>query len=304
MFLVLLLKILPVYITVLLGFISGKLLKIDSPSIAKLLFYIVGPLVIFFGISQVHINPEILSLPFLTCLICCIMSTIVYYTSAFVFRDNTRNILAFSSGSSSMGFFGLPLALAMFDDNTVSIYLFCYVGMLIFENSFGFYLATQGIYTTKKCLIKLITLPAVYAAIAALSCSYFHITIPTFLSDFAVNIRGTYVILGMMLLGVAVANIKNLSIDWKLISLAVIIKYILWPALVIGYIIIDKLTFQLYDNDIYRALILIAIVPMSGTSIILATILNNNPDKIALMLLINTIIGLFYVPMMISLLLS
>ncbi|WDM85259.1 AEC family transporter [Ehrlichia sp. JZT12] len=303
MFFILLLKVMPLYITVLLGFIAGKFLKIDNPSIARLLFYIMGPIVIFFGISQTKINSEVLSLPFLTWFVCCIMSAVVYYTSALMFRDNTRNILAFSSGSSSMGFFGLPVALAMFDDNTVSIYLFCYVGMLMFENSFGFYIATQGIYTPKKCIIKLITLPAAHAAIIALIFNCLQIPIPTFLSDIAINIRGTYVTLGMMLLGIAVANIKIFNIDWKFISLTLIIKYVLWPVLIIGFIVLDKLTIQLYNNDIYRALILLAIIPMSGTGIILATILNNNPDKTAIMLLVNTIIGLFYVPMMISILL-
>ncbi|AHC39506.1 AEC family transporter [Ehrlichia muris] len=303
MFSILLFKILPLYITIFLGFIAGKSLKIDSPSIARLLFYIMGPTVIFSGISQTHINSEILSLPFLTWLVCCIMSAVVYYTSSFIFRDSTKNILAFSSGSSSMGFFGLPVALAMFDNHTVSIYLFCYVGMLMFENSFGFYIATQGIYTPKKCIMKLITLPAAHAAIAALVVNYFQLPIPLFIHDVASNIRGAYVSLGMMLLGIAVANIKTFTIDWKFISITLIIKYILWPVLVLGCIILDKLTIQLYNNDIYRALILLAIIPMSCTGLILATMLNNNSDKTAIMLLINTIIGLLYVPIMISILL-
>ncbi|CEI84949.1 permease [Ehrlichia minasensis] len=303
MFFILLFKILPLYITVLLGFIAGKFLKIDSPSVARLLFYIMGPIVVFSGISQITINSEILSLPFFTWFVCCIMSAVVYYTSSFIFRDSTRNILAFSSGSSSMGFFGLPVALAMFDNHTVSIYLFCYVGMLMFENSFGFYIAAQGAYTPKKCIIKLTTLPAAYAAIIALTVNYFKIPVPPFVSDVAINIRGAYVSLGMMLLGIAVANIKIFTIDWKFIFITLIIKYVFWPVLILGFIILDKLTLQLYNNDIYRALILLAIIPMSGTGIILATMLNNNPDKTAIMLLVNTTIGLFYVPLMISILL-
>ncbi|KJV69215.1 AEC family transporter [Candidatus Neoehrlichia procyonis] len=303
MFLILLLKVVPLYIISLAGFIAGKLLQPHSQTIAKLLFYIMGPIVVFFGLSNIIIDPSVISLPLLTWCICCIVSFIVYKVSALIFRDNTRNILAFSSGSSSMGFFGLPVALALFDNYTVSLYLLCYVGMLLFENSFGFYIATQGLYTVQQCIKKLLTLPASYSAILALIFSYFKIPIPEFLFHTAINIRSTYMVLGMMLLGIAVANIKVFRIDWKLIFLTIIIKYVAWPIFILGLIFIDKSTLRLYNHETYKALILLAVIPISGTGIMLATMLNYQPDKVAIMLLTNTIIGLFYVPIMISLLL-
>nr|CAD7415397.1 unnamed protein product [Timema poppensis] len=61
-------------------------------------------------------------------------------------RDNTRNILAFSSGSTSMGYFGLPIAMALFDEDSVSVYVVCYIGMALFENSLGFYIAANALF--------------------------------------------------------------------------------------------------------------------------------------------------------------
>ncbi|QXK92200.1 permease [Neoehrlichia mikurensis] len=303
MFLILLSKVAPLYVTILIGFTAGKLLNPHSQTIAKLLFYIMGPVVVFSGTSKITIDKAVISLPLLTWCICCIVSLLVYKVSALIFRDNTRNILAFSSGSSSMGFFGLPVALALFDNHTVSLYLLCYVGMLLFENSCGFYIATQGLYTAKQCMRKLATLPASYAIILALVFSYFKIPVPEFLLNTAVNIRSTYIVLGMMLLGIAVANIKVFHIDWKLIFLTIIIKYVVWPIFILSLIFIDKTITQLYYQDVYKALILLAIIPISGTGMMLATMLNYQPDKIAIMLLTNTVIGLFYVPLLISLLL-
>lgn len=93
------------------------------------------------------------------------MSLSVYYLSSFLFKDNTRNILAFSSGSTSMGYFGLPIAMALVDEDSVSVYVVCYIGMALFENSLGFYRATNGIYIAKECVLKLLKLPSLYGMI-------------------------------------------------------------------------------------------------------------------------------------------
>ncbi|MGN7661857.1 MAG: AEC family transporter [Anaplasma sp.] len=303
MFLTLMLKVLPLYTTILFGFVVGKFVKLEGVAISKLLFYGVGPVVVFFGICKIKITPEFVSLPFVTFIICCVMSLTVYRVSALVFRDHTRNMLAFSSGGSGMGFFGLPVAIALFDEETVSVYLMCYVGMLFFEQSIGFYIATQGLYTPKQCLKKLVVLPTFHSAVAALICNHFQVQIPEFLSRTFTDLTSTYMILGTMVLGITIANIKDFSINWKLIALTVLIKYIAWPLLVLLLIFLDRSGPCLYNSQVYQALILLAIIPMSSAGVILASMFNHQPDMAAMMLLVSTTVGLFYVPLMISLLL-
>ncbi|ACZ49631.1 putative permease [Anaplasma centrale str. Israel] len=303
MFFALTLKVLPVYTTILLGFIAGRVVKLDCATIGKLLFYSVGPTVVFFGILKINITPEFVFLPIITFVVCCAMSLIVYNVSSLVFRDHIRNMLAFSSGSSGMGFFGLPVAIALFDEGTVSIYLLCYVGMLFFENSFGFYIATRGLYTPQQCFKKLITLPTFHAAVAALLCNHFKVHMPEFLLRVSTDLASTYMVLGTMLLGISVANIKDFSINWKLMVFTVLIKYVAWPLLALLLIFLDRKGPCLYDSQTYQAFILLAIIPISSTGVILAYTTNYKPDVAAIMLLISTVIGIFYVPFMISLLL-
>ncbi|WP_339048359.1 AEC family transporter [Candidatus Mesenet endosymbiont of Phosphuga atrata] len=303
MFTALLLKVFPLYITMLIGYIAGKYLKADRNSISHILFYVMSPLVVLNGISTTELNIQVISLPILIWFIGSTISLIVYCGSALLYKDNTRNILAFSSGSTSMGYFGLPVAIALFDEKTIAIYIVCYVGMLLFENSIGFYIAANGIYTAKECLIKLAKIPSSYAMIAGLVMHCFDFSMPDFLFDFMTNIRSTFMILGTMLLGICVSNIKSFNIDWKLVFVTVITKYVFWPLVVLGLILLDKATLKLYSNNIYKALILLAVVPISGSGIIIANVLNYQPDRITIVLLISSIIGLFYVPLMISLLL-
>ncbi|MDB1135586.1 AEC family transporter [Candidatus Anaplasma sp. TIGMIC] len=302
MFSALLLKVLPLYTTILLGFVAGKFVKLDSATIGKVLFYIISPMVVFFGILKIKISPEFMSLPVFTFVICCVMSFIVYKVSALVFRDHTRNMLAFSSGSSSMGFFGLPVAIALFDEETVSVYLLCYVGMLFFENSFGFYIVTQRLYTPKQCAKRLFLLPAFHAAVSALLLNYYEVHIPLFLTGIAPSMTNTYMVLGMILLGVTIANIKDSSIDFKLITTTVLIKYVAWPLVILALIFLDRTGPKWYNSQVYQSLILLAIIPVSTTGVILASMFNYQPDRAAMILLISTVIGMFYVPLMISLL--
>lgn len=103
-----------------------------------------------------------------------------------------------------MGYFGLPIAMALFDVNTVSIYVVCYRGIMLFENNLGFYLAANGMYTPRECILKLFKLPCSYAMVLGFILSIFDIRIPGFLFDFMMNIRSTFVTLGMMLLGVCI----------------------------------------------------------------------------------------------------
>ncbi|QJC27224.1 permease [Anaplasma platys] len=302
MFLVLLFKVMPLYATILLGYIAGKLIKLDSATIGKLLFYVISPTVVFFGILKTEISPAYVSLPLITFLICCMMSYAVYKVSALTFRDHTRNMLAFSSGSTAMGFFGLPVAIALFDEDTVSVYLLCYVGMLFFENSFGFYIVTQRLYTPVQCAKRLAALPVFYTAIAALLLNYYKVQIPAFLTGTVAGMTNTNMILGTLLIGISIANIKDFSIDFKLVILTVVIKYLAWPLLMIGLILLDKIGPGWYDYQAYQALMLLAIIPVSTTGVILSSVLNYHPDRAAMILLISTVIGMFYVPLMISLL--
>ncbi|MDN5247839.1 MAG: AEC family transporter [Wolbachia endosymbiont of Tyrophagus putrescentiae] len=300
MFFALFLKILPIYIMIFTGYLAGKFLKIDRNTISQILFYLANPLVVLYGISHTKVNLQVISLPILIWVVGSVMSLMVYYISSFLFKDNTKNILAFSSGSTSMGYFGLPIAVALFDENTVSVYVVCYIGMVLFENSLGFYIAANGIYTKKECLLKLLKLPASYAMILGFTFSVFGIRIPTFLSDFMMNIRSTFITLGMMLLGVCIAQITSFRIDWKLALTTIVAKYIFWPLFILGIVLLDKHVTGIYDESIYKALVLLGIIPVSGSSIILANILNYQPDKVTLLLLISITVGLFYVPLIIS----
>ena len=302
-FVVLFSKLVPLYITGLLGYIAGIAFNTSREDLSKLMFFLLNPMIVFHGILHCEFSLQILSLPIVILIISCLMSFLVYTSTAMFFKDHMRNIIAFSSGGSSIGYFGLPVAMMLFDDSVVAKYIAGSLGMLLYENSFGFYMVARGKYTMRDSVMKFLKLPTMYAGVCAFILIACDVKSPEFFDDFMFNIRRTYTVLGMMMVGLGIAAIKKFKVNWLIVFMTFIIKYMLWPLIIFGVICIDKMYFNFYDDTIYRPLVVLAIVPISVSNIIVATVFKYNTDEISVVVLLNTLIGMFYVPAMVAIML-
>ena len=69
LFLAIFLKIIPLYVFAILGFVAGKYLNIDAKGIGKLIIYIIAPFVIFEAITHSNLSLSTFILPIITFLI-------------------------------------------------------------------------------------------------------------------------------------------------------------------------------------------------------------------------------------------
>jgi len=58
-------KLIPLYVTVALGWIAGRYLEASSRNIAGIMLYIVTPSVVFSGVMAAPLSTEVILLPFL-----------------------------------------------------------------------------------------------------------------------------------------------------------------------------------------------------------------------------------------------
>jgi predicted permease len=116
------------------------------------------------------------------------------------------------------------------------------------------------------------------------------------MDNFVTSMQGAYVVLGMMLIGFGISKISNFSFDYKFIALSFIGKFLVWPLVIVFLILIDYNILQIYNQEIYRAFILLSIVPIAANTVIFATVLNVHPDKVSSAVLFSTVFGLVYVP--------
>ena len=297
-FAVLLLKIVPLYMNICLGYIAGKVLEVNRETIARIMFYIINPIVIFNGVINTNLYRSVLALPLITFGISTCLCLFFYKISKNIWQDSSKNLMAFSAGSGNTGYFGLPVALLLFEEQGEGVYIMALLGITLYESTVGFYIFSEGIYSPLECFYKLIQLPSLYAFIGGLAINFSSMHIPELFVDFMSHIKGTYTVLGMMIIGLGLAGLREFKLDFKFLGMTFLAKFFAWPVIVLMVISVDLHLFGFFDENIYNALILISIVPLAVNMVILASLLQSQPEKAATAVLLSTLFALGYVPLM------
>ena len=73
--------------------------------------------------------------------------------------DATGNILAFTAGTGNTGYFGIALALIVFEPRVADIYIFTVLASFFYESTTGFYITAKGTFTARESLAKVLRLP-------------------------------------------------------------------------------------------------------------------------------------------------
>lgn len=290
----------PLYIYIIMGFIAGRMLKVKQESITQMLFYIVNPVVIFHNISIAKITHSLLVIPVVFFLMCSFMCLLFYYLGKKIWSDDTKNLLAFAAGTGNLGYMMLPIIYAVFGQELIVVFFLLVVGMSFYENTVGFYVSAAGKYTAKDSLIKVLKLPSIYSFLLAIIVSKLEIQLPESIGVFTKNISVMYSILGMMVVGLSVSNIQKLEIDVKLVGMCFLARFVAWPLLAFSLVLIDRYLLNIYTDKIHQMFMVVSFIPLGVNSLIVATILNNKPEKITSALVITTVSTLFYVPLVIK----
>lgn len=297
-FATLVLKLLPLYINILLGYVAGKYLHAQRDTISKILFYIISPLVIFSSVLRTELSTSILSLPFLIFTICSFICLLFYSIARRIWNDSTVNILAFAAGTGNTGYFGLPLAILLLSEQGEGIFILGMFGFILFETTMGFYICAKGTHSKQEVFRRLIRLPQIYAFMLGILFNLWHIIIPPVFNDYLVSIKGTFAILGMMIIGLSIANMTDFKLDKKFLSLAFLAKFVVWPLTVLLVIFTDHFFCQFYNDIEHQALILLSIVPLAVNTVVMSTVLNVQPAKAATAVLFSTLFAILYSPIM------
>ncbi len=289
------------YLCIAIGFIAARKFDIHGKSVSQLLFYFIVPLTFLYGISKTNMQPQYLLLPLFIFIIACTLCLIHYAIARRIYTDKSANILAFASGNGNLGYFGIPIAMLLFEPPIVGIYMMTIIGTMLFETTLGYYITTKGDFSTREAIIKMAKLPMLHGALIGLLLSLFQLSVPSFLEGFFIGIKGAYSTLGMMVVGIALAGVTSLKIDWRFITMAFIVKFIAWPLMVGGLILLDMHCLHLFSETVHHTTLLISFMPLAVNSVIFATLLNAEPEKMATALFLSTLFALLYVPLMISL---
>lgn len=299
--LALFLKLIPLYVTVALGWVSGRYLQASGKHIAGIMLYIVTPSVVFSGVMAAPLSPEVILLPFLVFGLSSVLGLVQLKLAKRVITDGSASIIPLCVGSGNTGYFGVPVALLLFGEEGLGLYIVCMLGTTLFENSVGFYLAARGRYDLKESLWRVVKLPSVYAFLAAVALNLSGYRIPDIFVPLFDNLRGAYSVLGMMIIGMSITSFRGLAGNIRFTGLAFFGKFVIWPLVAILFWWLDANILGIYDTAVHHAMFLISITPIAANTVVIATLLDTAPRQAAGTVLLTTLFALAFIPVMISL---
>lgn len=297
LFLLLLKNLVPLYILIAAGFVGGKYLRLDRHTLAGMAVYMFTPVVVFGFISDLKLKPEYAALPVIAYAISAIVGFGFLWIGRRIYPDNRANLLAMLASMGNTGYFGLPVALLLFDKNHVGIYMFMLLGITGFEATIGYYIASRGKFDVRASLLKLATFPSIYAMTAGLLVNVSGIHLPDLFYTYWTYFKGAYVITGMMLIGTALSAIRDFRPAPLFLLLSFAGKFLAWPLVTLLFVQVDAQWLHLFMPDIYRLLYLLALVPFAANIAAYSAQMDMRPEKAATTILLGTIFALFYIPL-------
>ena len=290
----------PLLILIALGYFAGKKFAVDTATMANIVIFIISPVVMFGAVARLPLQANYFLLPIAIFIFAALMTLGTSAIAHKVLKNNMANLIGMGSATANTGYFGLPIILALFDPSNAGLYLLMTFALTINESSFAYYVGARGKHTIRESFIKVLKLPTLYALVLGLAVNLSGVTLPVIFNTYWDKFAGSWTIIGMMLLGVALSKYK-LQINWTLLGSLSFTKFILWPAFMLGLALADQTWFHLYDPRIYKMLLVIGCVPVAANVVAYATHLDIKPGEAAVAVLITTLISVFYLPLMLYL---
>jgi len=301
LFFTLLLKIIPLYVIIAIGFWARRGLDVPKEPIAKLLIYVVAPAVVFLGTVEAGLKIELLALPIMFFVIGAVLMLITLLVSKHWWKDGTEKVAAFSAGTGNTGYFGLPVCLALIGDKALPVAVMATLGLIFYESTLGFYVVARSSHTAKDALNKVLRLPVLYAFLLGLSMNIFGFAVHDSIMSVMETLKGAYAPLGMMIIGLSLAGVQFAHhLDAKLTALTFFNKFIVWPMIFLGIIYLDKNYLHWFNDLVYMVFMIESITPIAANTVTYAAELKAHPEKAALIVFVSTLIALIYIPAVVT----
>jgi malate permease and related proteins len=284
-------NIAPLYLLVILGWIGGRFLKIDKNQVAIISIYLLTPVVMSTSVAQMSFSPYLLFLP----IILFSIATLVTFITAFIcknkFVPEEVNLMAATSGMTNCGYFGIPLAASVLPAEWLGGYILAIQGFVFHESLIALYLLFRTQLSPLKSLLKLFKMPAIWGVIIGIIFSLFSINFPESIIKLSDHIKSGYIVLGLMLLGIALSEIKHFSLDLRFLFVAYGLRTVLWTIFCYITCFIGS-NFLFWNEEINKIFLVIAVLPVATNSLAYASILKLLPEKIVILVLISTLLSM------------
>lgn len=297
----LLLKLLPIYVLVALGFIAGRWLGVKSQEIGRVLLFFLGPAVIFKGFLGADLGSALLLLPVGIFLLAAAVALATLVLARRRWTDGRERILAFSAATGNTGYFGIPACLALIGPQALPVVVMIIFGVVMYEISVGYYIVMRARVSVGGALRRVAAYPGLHAAWLGLLVNGLGLPLPPAVTDTVAMLTGAYSPLGMMIVGIGLAGVRPnraQGIDRAFLGAAFAAKFVLWPGLAALFIWLDRSVLGWFDATAHQVIAVESLVPLAAITVVHATLQEIHPERVSLAVGASTLAALLYLPLM------
>lgn len=280
--------ILPIIAVFAAGFILQRIRLLDVKSVSAVSIYILMPALVFVGLydaefdsSYVIVLIYIFVLFFLMVFLNKMLARVLKWPPA------TESASILSTGFMNSGNYGLPVVLFSIGEAALPYAIFIMVIQSLQNNFFGVYYASRSTSGMKQAWFNVLKMPTTYAAILAMLFQPLNVEVPEAIYSTLSMIGDACIPIMMIVLGMQLASIKSMKINWPVIVSAVTLKMAVAPFIAFLFV-------WLLDVDplIGVILIIISAMPTAATTTMYAIEFDTEPDLVSSITFISTVVSI------------
>ena len=283
-----------------LGFIAGRWLGVNLHSIARLLMYIIAPLVFLGAMIRLDFQPAYILLPVIAMALSYLITFGVYQCARLFWHDGMANLIGGASVNGNAIYFGLPVILALFGPAGVAVYLFMNLGPAINNFTLGYYLVARGKFSVRDSWIKLAKFPVIYAVVTGIGLNLSGVALGVVAEKYWNYASGSMVMLGMMMIGVGLSKIR--AVEFNIFQMLAFLgmRFLIWPLGALSLVMLDRHVFGLFGSQIHQMALIFSVMPIFGNLVAYASEHKLYPERAAAAVLISTLFTLIAIPVMLA----
>lgn len=289
-------KLVPLYLLVGIGFVLGRVFEVRGQDLGKLALFVLSPAVVFKGFVTANLHGALLVLPFAVFGLCSLVALSLQPIAGRFWRDGRERIASFTSGTGNTGFFGIPACLSLIGPEALPFVVMVSFGATAYENSVGFFTVARSEASVGGALLRVLKYPGLHACWLGALLNLSGTKVPLPVMQTVEIISGGFVPVGMMIVGLGLAQIRSLRLDLGFITFTFLAKFALWPTLALTFIWADTKWLHGFGRVGHQVLLIESLTPMAAVTVVHATLRNIHPDRAAIAVALSTLFALVWLP--------
>lgn len=291
-------NVLPLYGFIIAGYFANRFFGLKSKVVSKILLYFLIPLVIFDNLVKAELT-QLLIAAAIVFVLGLLMNIPAWLTHKFVVKDLNKYLLSCSYSYFNIGWFGIPVVLALFGEEKMPLIISAYMGNVFYGDTIGYYLMSRSKdLPVTESIKNVLKIPAVYASIAAIVANALGFEMPESLSPVMKGFSWTLSALGMVIIGIGLTQVKFKEVDYKKFSKLLGIRYVA-AGVVMGLLVAaEAIIIGQLEADEQKLLLLIPAFPIAANLVVFASYLDTESENASLLVSLSSIISLILVPVL------